>query len=154
MSAIRILVVDDNALNVIVAKAALELGGFDVECAADAAEAMQKVCRFLPEVVLTDVHMPGMDGLALTGILKQTRSTAHIVVIACSAFAAPEEALDARNRGCDGYLTKPINVSTFASQVRAIMAEVKGNSGSRNAGEFTQATGSGTDESKLLRVRF
>lgn len=121
MTAIRLLIVDDTPMNITLARAVLEADGFLVESAGDAAEALQKVFRFLPDVILMDIQMPGMDGLKLTSILKDTQATAHIVVIAFTAYAMRGDEEKMRSLGCDGYLSKPIEVKTFAAQVRGEM---------------------------------
>lgn len=122
MLATRLLIVDDMPMNISLARAVLEADGFVVESATDAAEAMQKVFRFLPEAILMDIQMPGMDGLQLTSILKATAATLHIVVIAFTAYAMRGDEEKMRAMGCDGYLSKPIEVKTFAAQVRREIA--------------------------------
>jgi two-component system cell cycle response regulator DivK len=121
MTATRLLIVDDSPMNIALASTVLEAGGFVVESATDAAQALQKVFRFLPDVILMDIQMPGMDGLKLTSILKATAATTHIVVIAFTAYAMRGDEEKMRAMGCDGYLSKPIEVKTFAAQVRAEM---------------------------------
>jgi len=122
MTPTRLLIVDDTPMNISLARAILEADGFVVEGATDAAEAMQKVFRFLPEVILMDIQMPGMDGLKLTSILKETDATKHIIVIAFTAYAMRGDEEKMRTLGCDGYLSKPIEVKTFAAQVRREIA--------------------------------
>jgi CheY-like chemotaxis protein len=126
MSPTRLLIVDDTPMNITLARTVLEADGFTVESATDAADAMQKVFRFLPEVILMDIQMPGMDGLQLTSILKATSATTHIVVIAFTAYAMRGDEEKMRALGCDGYLSKPIEVKTFAAQVRAQIALASG----------------------------
>jgi CheY-like chemotaxis protein len=122
MSATRVLVVDDNPMNVIIARAALEAGGFSVECAGNAEDALARISCCSPDVILMDVLMPGMDGVTLTKQLKSCAVTAHILIFACSASSPCEEELDVGYDGWDGYLSKPIDVIRFASQVRALIA--------------------------------
>jgi two-component system cell cycle response regulator DivK len=122
MTATRLLIVDDTPLNITLARAVLEADGFLVESATDAADAMHKVFRFLPEVILMDIQMPGMDGVKLTSILKATSATTKIVVIAFTAYAMRGDEEKMRALGLDGYLSKPIEVKTFAAQVRREIA--------------------------------
>ena len=122
MTETRLLIVDDTPMNIALARAVLEADGFVIESATDAADAMNKVFRFLPEVILMDIQMPGMDGLKLTSILKATPSTRAIVVIAFTAYAMRGDEEKMRELGCDGYLSKPIEVKTFAQQVRSEIA--------------------------------
>ena len=69
-----------------------------------------------------DIQMPGMNGLELTQLLKADPLTRHICVVAFTAFAMRGDEAKMRAAGCDGYLSKPINVTTFAAQVRGCLA--------------------------------
>lgn len=119
MSATRVLVVDDNAMNLELVKFVLDADGFLVETAADASEALVRIGSFQPEVVLMDIQLPGMDGLELTRLLKANPALRHIVVLAFTAYAMQGDEAKMLAAGCDGYLSKPINVATFAASVRA-----------------------------------
>jgi CheY-like chemotaxis protein len=125
MTALRALIVDDNAMNVMLAQEVLGLGGFEVESAVDAQQTRDRVISFRPDVVLMDIQMPGVDGLTLTHEIKANPSTRHIVVIAFTAFAMQGDDEKMRASGCDGYLSKPIDVHQFAAQVRACVANAR-----------------------------
>jgi CheY-like chemotaxis protein len=114
----RVLIVDDNPLNIMLANAVLEPAGFLVESAVDADEAMARISTFLPELILMDIQLPGVDGLTLTGRLKADPATRHIVIIAFTAYAMKDDEARLLAGGCDGYIAKPINVATFAQTVR------------------------------------
>jgi len=122
MNAPRVLVVDDNAMNLALASFVLDADGFEVETAADATEALARLGPFQPALVLMDVQMPGMDGLALTRQLKADPATRHLVVVAFTAYAMKGDEARMRAAGCDGYLSKPIDVKRFAAQVRGFLA--------------------------------
>lgn len=115
----RVLVVDDHVLNLELASFVLAADGFEVATAIDADQAQELVASFQPELVLMDIQMPGMDGLTLTRLLKADVRTRHLVVVAFTAFAMKGDEQRMREAGCDGYLAKPIDVTRFASQVRA-----------------------------------
>ena len=119
MSAPRVLIVDDNAMNIAIAQVVLLAEHFDVETAADSLEAMRKVVSFQPDLILMDVQMPGVDGLEVTGNLKADPATRHIRIVAFTAFAMQGDEAKMRAAGCDGYLSKPIDVKKFGAQVRA-----------------------------------
>lgn len=121
MSAPRVLIVDDNAMNIAIAQVVLQAEQFAVETAADGLEALQKVASFRPDLILMDIQMPGMDGIELTQALKADPATRHIRVVAFTAFAMRGDEGRMRAAGCDGYLSKPINVKTFGGQVRAAL---------------------------------
>jgi two-component system cell cycle response regulator DivK len=116
-----VLIVDDNELNLALAQVVLDSDGFVVETALDAGAARHRIATFAPDVILMDIQMPGMDGLQLTSLLKADPATRHIVIVAFTAFAMRGDEAKMRAAGCDGYLSKPINVATFGAQVRACL---------------------------------
>ena len=121
MSAPRVLIVDDNAMNIAITEVVLLADKFEVETAADSVEAMLKVASFKPDLILMDIQLPGKDGLELTRQLKADLATQHIRIVAFTAFAMRGDEAKMRDAGCDGYLSKPIEVKTFAAQVRACL---------------------------------
>jgi CheY-like chemotaxis protein len=124
MDAPRVLVVDDNLLNIELASCLLLADGFEVDSVADPRLALQRVASFRPEVVLMDIQMPGIDGLTLTRQIKADPAMCHIPVLAFTANAMRGDEERMRQAGCDGYLSKPIEVSRFAAQVRAHLRAV------------------------------
>lgn len=121
MSAPRVLIVDDNVMNIALAQVVLLAEQFEVETAAGGVEAMQKVASFRPDLILMDIQMPGIDGIELTQALKADPATTHIRIVAFTAFAMRGDEARMRAAGCDAYLSKPIDVKTFGSQVRACL---------------------------------
>ena len=119
MKSPRVLIVDDNALNLELARAVLHAGQIAVACAADANQAVDQVTAFEPDLILMDIQMPGMDGLELTRRLKAAPQTQGIVVVAFTAYAMNGDQVKMREAGCDGYIAKPIDVATFAATVLA-----------------------------------
>jgi CheY-like chemotaxis protein len=117
----RVLVVDDNELNLELARFALADAGFEVASALDAAQAHLRIADFAPQLILMDIQMPGVDGLTLTRRIKSDAATAHIVVVAFTAYAMKGDEAKMRAAGCDGYISKPIDVRTFAQRVRACL---------------------------------
>jgi DNA-binding NtrC family response regulator len=103
----RILVVDDEVNARTALAELLRDEGYDVETAADAFKALGKYESFLPHVVVTDLKMPGMDGIELVKKLRAGEDPAAIVVM--TAFGAVTSAVDAMRAGAADYLTKPIN---------------------------------------------
>jgi two-component system cell cycle response regulator DivK len=126
MRAERAVVIDDNAINAELAVFVLEAAGFDVAVAADAAQALACIASFQPDVALVDIQLPGMDGLALVRLLKSQATTADLVLIAFTAFAMKGDEAKMRAAGCDGYIAKPIDVTTFARQVRGCLQARRG----------------------------
>lgn len=122
MQTLRVLVVDDNALNVELAAYVLGAAGIAVEAAASAEEALVRVAGSAPDLVLMDIQMGGIDGLTLTRQLKADSATRHIVIVAFTAYAMRGDEERFRAAGCDGYISKPIDVARFADQVLAFAA--------------------------------
>jgi two-component system cell cycle response regulator DivK len=121
MQAARAIVIDDNAINAELAVCVLEAGGFEVQTAADAPQALAGIASFEPDVALVDIQLPGMDGLMLVRLLKSQAATHKLVLIAFTAFAMKGDEAKMRAAGCDGYIAKPIDVATFAAQVRSCL---------------------------------
>jgi CheY-like chemotaxis protein len=119
----RILVVDDNPRNLKLAFDVLEDAGYEVVEAADAEEAQIMIDRNLPDLILMDIALPGMDGLTLTRKIKANERTKHIRIIALTAFAMKGDDRKALAAGCDGYITKPIDIHQLPVQVAEILRE-------------------------------
>ena len=117
----RILVVDDNPRNLKLASDVLEYAGYEVAEAANAEEAQTMISRNLPDVILMDIALPGMDGLTLTRKIKAEGNTQHIRIIALTAFAMKGDDQKALAAGCDGYITKPIDIRKLPTQVAEIL---------------------------------
>jgi CheY-like chemotaxis protein len=114
-------VVDDNLMNLELATFALELDGFVVTTAIDARSFEAALAMRLPDAVLMDVQLPGTDGLTLTRRLKADPATAAIPVIAVTAYAMKGDEQRMVDAGCNGYISKPIDIATFAGQVRGFL---------------------------------
>jgi CheY-like chemotaxis protein len=118
----RILVVDDNPRNLKLAFDVLEDAGYEVVEAVNAEEAQSMIDRNLPDLILMDIALPGMDGLTLTRKIKANERTKHIRIIALTAFAMKGDDQKALAAGCDGYITKPIDIHQLPVQVAEILA--------------------------------
>jgi CheY-like chemotaxis protein len=117
MNGQRILIVDDNRTNLKLASDVLGFDGYEILNASDAESAQEIIRNTPPDLILMDIALPGMDGLTLTRLLKADESTRHIVVVALTAFAMKGDDARAREAGCDGYITKPIDTRTLPSAV-------------------------------------
>jgi signal transduction histidine kinase/CheY-like chemotaxis protein len=104
----RVLVVDDNEANRKVLRAMLRRLPCEVIEAADAQAGLFSVREQAPEVILMDIQMPGMDGLAATAVLKADPATREIPIIAVSAHAMAGDADRALAAGCIAYIPKPV----------------------------------------------
>lgn len=117
MSGETILVVDDNATNLKLFRVLLSSEGYDVHTAPDATEALRLLDTLRPRLILMDLQLPGMDGLTLTRLLKERPETRMITIVALTSYAMKGDEARARDAGCDGYVTKPIDTRTFPSLV-------------------------------------
>lgn len=118
----RILIIEDNLLNLELATDLLTAHGFVVASAQSAEEGLRMAHALLPDLVLMDFSLPGMDGLSATKVLKADPATCHLTVVALTANAMKGDEEAALNAGCDGYLTKPINTRTFTTAVIKFIA--------------------------------
>jgi CheY-like chemotaxis protein len=121
MASERILVVDDNPANAALVTFLLQTNGYDVRSAADAAAALAAVEEFSPRLILMDVQLPGMDGLALTRRLKGDIKTKGIVIVALTAYAMKGDDQRARAAGCDAYVSKPIDTRALPGLVADLL---------------------------------
>ena len=112
-----ILVVDDNPTNLKLVSELLEYEGYRVLQATDAEEAQTIVADTLPDLVLMDIALPGMDGLTLARILKAVRRTRHIPIVAVTSYAMKGDRQKALAAGCDAYVSKPIDTRRLPRQV-------------------------------------
>jgi CheY-like chemotaxis protein len=114
---IKILIVEDNPVNMKLVTDILELDGFEVHTCQDAERALVILAEMHPDLILMDVALPGMDGLELTRRLKANENTKDIKIVALSAFAMKTDKDKAMAAGCNGYITKPINTRIFTKQI-------------------------------------
>ena len=108
-----ILAVDDTPANLRLVRVLLTQEGYEVRTAADAEEALALLETFRPRLILMDIQLPGMDGLALTRRLKADPATCDIVVVALTSYAMKGYEEKARAAGCDGYVSKPIDTRSL-----------------------------------------
>ncbi len=116
-----ILIVEDNPANQLLVSAVLEREGYRLELAGSAVEARQVLARGLPDLILMDIQLPGMDGLTFTRELKADPASMGVPVVALTALAMSGDRERALAAGCTGYISKPINTRTFADEVRAYL---------------------------------
>jgi len=121
MAGESILIVEDNPLNLKLVKAVLQHRGYDVKTAVNATSALLALETFRPHLILMDLQLPGTSGLDLTQMLKANAATRDIVIVALTAAAMKGDDARARAAGCDGYLTKPIDVVTFPATIASLL---------------------------------
>ena len=117
----RVLVVDDVLPNVRLLEAKLTSEYFDVVTAMDGATALARMAEHLPDIVLLDVMMPGMDGFEVCRRIRKDPKTAHIPVVMVTALSDPEDRVRGLDAGADDFLTKPVNDMALFARVRSLV---------------------------------
>lgn len=119
----RILVIEDNGTNLKLATLLLTRAGHLVLAAADAETGLMLAHSEKPDLILMDIQLPGMDGLAATVLLKRDPATAEIPVIALTAMAMKADRDRSRQAGCDGYITKPLRYQELYDAIDALLVD-------------------------------
>ncbi len=120
----RILIIEDNLVNMKLISTVLGIAQHAVLQAPLAGEGIEIARRELPDLVLMDIEMPGMDGLEATAMLKADPATAHIPVVALTAYAMKGDEARFRAAGCDAYLAVPFDyVELLALVARTLAAD-------------------------------
>jgi len=115
-----VLVAEDNAANRELIREALGVKGHSVTEALDGEEALAKLKDPLPDVLLLDIQMPRMNGYEVIRRIREDRRLQRLKVIALTAFAMRGEREKALSAGFDGYLAKPISLTTLYQQLDEI----------------------------------
>ena len=113
----RVLIVEDNPANMTLAVFLLESAGHTVIRATNAEVGLTLARAEHPHLILMDIQLPGMDGLAATVLLKQDPATRAIPVIALTALAMKGDEARIRAAGCDGYIAKPLAYKEFLATI-------------------------------------
>ncbi len=122
----RILIVDDDPMSVKLIRALLTGAGYEVRSAKSAEEALVVLETFGPGLILIDIQLPGVDGLELTRQLRRDLSMQKIPIVALTARSVKGDEQNAWSAGCDGYITKPIDIRTLPSTVRQFLKQDSG----------------------------
>lgn len=120
-----ILIVDDNLSHLKLEKLALAENVYDIRTATNADEAIKALEQFQPKLILLDIQLPGVNGLELTRRLKADPKYHDIIIVAITAYGMKGDKEMALKAGCDGYITKPIDIETFPQIVADYLAKSK-----------------------------
>ena len=112
-----ILVAEDDPMNRKLMRDLLDIKGYAVIETTNGREAVDAVREHSPSLVLMDIQMPEMDGLEAVKQLKAHPETAGIAVWALTSYAMPGDERRVREAGCDGYITKPINIRDLLARI-------------------------------------
>lgn len=118
----KILVIEDNPANMKLACLLLRNAGHQVLSATDAETGLTLARADRPDLILMDIQLPGMDGLAATALLKQDPVTAAIPVIALTAMAMKDDQKKTEAAGCDAYIAKPLRYQALYAAIDTLLA--------------------------------
>ncbi len=121
----KILVVEDNEKNRKLIRVVMNSKGYEIVEADDSVSALEMLAQETPDIILMDIGLPGMDGLELTKKIKQDESTKDIPIIAVTAHAMHGDEEKILEAGCNGYISKPINVAEFPTAIEKALQEAK-----------------------------
>jgi CheY-like chemotaxis protein len=117
----RVLLVEDNKDNLELVRFLLERAGFEVLAGHNGQEALELARKELPDLILMDLSLPGIDGWTAARELKDDPNTSHIPLLALTAHTLPSDRKRARESGFDGYISKPIDVVNFGDSITKIL---------------------------------
>jgi two-component system cell cycle response regulator DivK len=117
-----ILVVDNNAQNLLLVKVILLGEGYDVRTAVDAEDALKVLESLAPWLILLDLQLPRMDGLELTRQIKADPARRDTIIVALTAYAMKGDRERAIAAGCDGYISKPLDIDGLVGVVAEQLA--------------------------------
>lgn len=113
----RILIIEDNEQNLYLQTFILQKNGHDVIQANSGEAGIARAARELPDLILLDIQLPGMDGYAVAKALRKNPAIAHVPIIAVTSYAMPGDRERILASGCASYIEKPINPETFHLEI-------------------------------------
>ena len=121
MSLARVLIVEDNPLNLKLVRDVLLMAGFEVIEARTGEDGVARAQDSQPDLILMDLQLPGVDGTQAMRTIKASPSGSGIPIVALTAFAMSEDRDRALRNGFDGYLSKPISVRDLPRQIADLL---------------------------------
>ena len=144
----RLLVVDDEPNLLRAVEACLRVEGYEVTTARSAREALVRVASSVPDLIISDIRMPGMDGFALARQLRQSSRTSLVPIVFLSAKNEPADRIAGFRTGVDMYLTKPFEPEELLAVIASILNRVQ-----RTHTEIARTFGAQSAASNSLSVR-
>ncbi len=121
----KILIIEDNRANMKLATLLMSKAGHTAACAVDAETGLTLARADRPDLILMDIQLPGMDGLAATRLLKNDPATAAIPIIALTSMAMKDDQAKTRAAGCDAYIAKPLRYRELYAAIDALLAQAR-----------------------------
>lgn len=120
----RYLVVEDNFNNMKLMTLILKKHGHEVIQAVTGEEGVEKARAEQPEVILMDIHLPGIDGLEATRRIRKIKSMQHVPILAITSYAMAGDREKIIEAGCNGYFEKPIDPLTIIEEIEKIISKI------------------------------
>jgi two-component system cell cycle response regulator DivK len=117
MGKAKVLYIEDNIDNMTLVQRVLQIEGYEVIPAMNGKEGIAKAIATLPDLIITDINLPDIDGYEVTDTLKKEPKTAHIPIVAMTANVMKKDREHVFQAGCDGYISKPIDVDELPNQI-------------------------------------
>ncbi len=115
-----ILIVEDNAMNMKLARDILEANGHTVFTADNGEDGVVQAAEHLPDIVLMDIQMPGIDGVEALNQIRANTTTSRIPVIAFTASVTATDRSRVSDAGFDGFVSKPIDLKSFVATIEGL----------------------------------
>jgi two-component system cell cycle response regulator DivK len=119
----KILIIEDNPTNMKLAVLLVRNAGHTALCAVDAETGLTLARADQPHLILMDIQLPGMDGLAATRLLKKDSATAAIPIIALTSMAMKDDQEKTKVAGCDAYIAKPLRYQELYAAIDVLLAQ-------------------------------
>jgi len=121
----KVLYIEDNADNMMLVKRVLLVEDYEVIEARNGTDGLAKAASELPDIIITDINLPDIDGYEITSRLKANPITANIPIIAMTANVMKKDRQNVLDAGCDGYISKPIDIDELPVQIEKFLAKRK-----------------------------
>jgi len=116
----KVLVIEDDPTDLKLVGAVLRISGHTVDWRTAAEGAMEAIAADKPDVILLDLRLPGMDGLALVRLLKTSAGTRQIPIVAMTAYSDQYQREELLAAGCEAYIVKPIDTRELPKRLEKI----------------------------------
>lgn len=120
-----ILVIEDNELNMKLVRGLLKIGNYRMLEAVDAETGIRMAREHLPDLILMDIQLPGIDGLTASRLIRKDPDIKDIPIVALTSYAMHGDEEKAIKAGCTGYITKPMDTRNFLSVISRILKSAK-----------------------------
>ena len=129
----RLLIVDDEPNLLRAVAGTLRAEGYEVQTARSGAEALARVLEFIPDLIVSDIRMPGMSGYALARHLRSSPRTDLIPIVFLTAKDETSDRIEGFRAGVDAYLTKPFEPDELVAVIGSILSRVRRTRASRSS---------------------